>query len=78
MARFVHCVSVALYCWIERCISQPQSALAFQLTQQHAGFLKFHLSGNLCVCQCVSVCVCVYMCVCLSICLSISVSAPDY
>ena len=36
LSRSVHCMSVvpvAVYCRIEWCISQPQSALAFRLAQ---------------------------------------------
>ena len=36
LSRFVYCVSVvivAMYYWIEWCISQPQSALAFRVAQ---------------------------------------------
>ena len=39
LSSSVHCVSVvpvAVYCRIEWCISQPQSALAFRLAQLHA------------------------------------------
>ena len=36
LLSFVHCMSVAMYCQIERCVSQSQLALAFQLAQLHA------------------------------------------
>ena len=39
LSSSVHCVSVvpiAVYCWVEWCISQPQSALAFRLVQLRA------------------------------------------
>ena len=46
--RFVHCVSVvpvAMYCRIEWCVSQPQSALAFRLAPTtHAKDWNFHVS----------------------------------
>ena len=39
---------VAMYCQIEWCISQPQSALAFRLAQLHANDWKFmsHSGGQ--------------------------------
>ena len=36
LSSFVHCMSavpVAMYCRIEWCVSQPQSAVAFRLAQ---------------------------------------------
>ena len=45
----VHCVSVvpvAVYCWIEWCVSQPQSALAFRLTQLLALMFMLHSDGS--------------------------------
>ena len=51
-SRFVHCVSVvpvAMYCWIEWCISQLQSALAFQLAQLcmlKIGIFMLHSGGS--------------------------------
>ena len=51
-SRFVHCVSVvsvAMYCQIEWCISQPQSALAFRLAQLRTlkiGIFMSHSGGS--------------------------------
>ena len=51
LSRFVHCVSVpvAMYCWIEWCISQLQSALVFRLAQLHVpkiGIFMSHSGGS--------------------------------
>ena len=51
-SRFVHYVSVvpvAMYCWIEWCVSQPQLALAFRLAQLHTlkiGIFMSHSGGS--------------------------------
>ena len=52
LSRFVHCVSVvpvAMYCRIEWCVSQPQSALAFRLAQLRtlkSGIFMSHSGGS--------------------------------
>ena len=51
-SRFVHCVSVVpvpIYCRIEWCVSQPQSALAFRLAQLRMlkiGIFMSHSGGS--------------------------------
>ena len=51
-SRFVHCLSVitvAMYCRIEWCISQPHSALAFRLAQLRTlkiGIFMSHSGGS--------------------------------
>ena len=47
--RFVHCMSVvpvAMHCWIEWCISQPQPALAFRLAQLRALKIRIFMSHS--------------------------------
>ena len=49
LSSYDHCVSVvpvAMYCRIEWCVSEPQSALAFRLAQLHALMFMVHSCGS--------------------------------